>query len=142
MRRFMCLTALIACASVAGCAEYTRTKIDLTASAQAGITRVRQAVNDVAVEREEAVDGLRRRLDEAFDADVAATSRQALDQAWIVTHRKAYAAAIDAFDARRQQQAQWTRDVLDTVDAIAAALGELQRMHALEMNFTLPEVRR
>ena len=126
--------------SLAGCASYTQSKIDLTTQAKAGISLVRENVEATRGRATAAGKALRSRLDAAFDEDVAA--RPELDADWVIAHRKAYALAIDAFDADRRAADDAALNTLRTLDAVAAALTQLQQMHAAELQLTLPEVKR
>ena len=133
------MTLLLALA-LTGCASYTQSKIDLTTQAQHGVTLVRKSVEDAQTHSAAASDGLRAKLDAAFDEDVAA--RPELDAEWVIAHRKAYALAVDAFDADRRAADQSSLATLRTLDAMDAALAQLQQMHAGELKLTLPEVKR
>lgn len=86
-----------------------------------------------------ASDALRAKLDAAFDEDVA--SRGALDAEWVISHRKAYALAVDAFEADRRAADAEGQQTLRRLDAVAAALAQLQQMHAAELKMTLPELK-
>lgn len=134
----ICHTML--CLFAAGCASYTQSKIDLTAQARSGVSLVRHDVEASRERSDVACDALRSTLDAAFDEDVNA--RQSLDAEWVIAHRKAYSLAIDAFDADRRSADTALQSTLRTLDAIDAALAQLQQMHAAEMRLTLPEVKR
>lgn len=140
MNRFLCL--ILSPAALVGCASYTQSKIDLTAQAQKGVGLVRQGVSERTADSERAAAALRERLDAAFDADVATREAGSLSTDWIIAHRKAYAAAIDAFEQRRATAIAADAAVLRTLNAIDLALSQLQQMHANELRLTLPEVSR
>ena len=123
-----------------GCASYTQSKIELTKQAQGGVAIVREDVEATRGRASSASEALREKLDAAFDEDVA--SRAELDAEWVIAHRKAYALAIDAFDADRRAADAAALNTLRTLDAIAMALTQLQQMHASELQLTLPEVKR
>lgn len=133
------IAILCACCALAGCAGYTQSKIGLAAQAQAGIARERADVDAQRLRAIGASDALRSRLDAAFDEDVASRS-EPLDVGWVIAHRKAYALAVDAFDADRCAADAQGQSTLRTLDTIAAALTQLQQMHSAEMKLTLPEL--
>ena len=137
MKRLIFLIALCA-----GCANYTQSKIDLVAQAQRGVTQVRQAIEAHSAQATADADALRNRLDAAFDADVASHDPATITGEWIIAHRKAYAAAIDAFDQKRAGSLAADAAALGTLNAIDLALSQLQLMHASELRLTLPEVSR
>jgi hypothetical protein len=139
------LTSLVALAGMTvgiatGCAGYTRSKIDLAAQAQAGVALVRSEVDAQRGRTIAASDALRAKLDAAFDEDVASRG-EPLDADWVITHRKAYALAVDAFDADRRAADAEGQLTLRTLDSINAALAQLQQMHAAELKLTLPELK-
>jgi hypothetical protein len=141
MNRTLVKAAVVAlCVSGGGCASYTQSKIDLTTQAEAGVALVRGSVEQGRGRSVAASEALRARLDAAFDQDVAA--RHELDAQWVIAHRKAYSVAVDAFDADRRAADGAALNTLRTLDAISAALAQLQQMHEGELNLTLPEVKR
>lgn len=138
IRTLTCLTALALL--TAGCAGYTKSKIDLAAQAQAGVKLVRADVDAQRARVIAASDALRSKLDAAFDEDVA--SREVpLDVDWVIAHRKAYALAVDAFDADRRAVEANGQSTLRTLDAIDAALAQLQLMHTGELKLSLPDLK-
>lgn len=132
----------IACGVFAGCASYTQSKIDLTAQAQAGVDRLREGVATMTAEQDQAIGRLRSQLDLAFDEDVSTRDATSLTPEWIIAHRQAYAAAIDAFAERRRGQTGLSHGMIGTLDAIDLVLAQLQQMHQAELRLTLPEVKR
>lgn len=129
--RYRTLVVLASGVSLAaGCASYTRAKIDLTAQLRRGVESTRQA----SVAQAEVIDRLSRaqidRLDTAFDADV--TARPTLDADWVVAHRKAYIVARDALAIQRQSLSDAGRTIDANLDAIDAGLSLLQQMHGIE----------
>jgi hypothetical protein len=136
MKRVLCF--ILWPAALVGCASYTQSKIDLTAQAQKGVGLVRQGVMKRSAESERAAAALRERLGAAFDADVVARSSLSAD--WVVAHRKAYVAALDAFDAQRSDGAAADAATLANLDATSMLLAQLQQMHATELRLTLPSL--
>lgn len=129
---------LIVIASCAGCASYTQTKIDLTAQIRSGIESTRQAT----VLQHQVLDALAEaqigRLDAAFDADVK--SRDTISADWVIAHRKAYIAARDAMHEHRESLGASQARLESNLQSIDLALGQLQRIHAMEQQVRLPEV--
>ena len=130
----------IAVAFSAGCASYTQSKIDLAAQAQKAVTTVRSDIDSQRTRTLAAGDALRAQLDAAFDEDVASRG-ETLEPEWVIAHRKAYALALDAFEADRRAADAEGQATLRTLDSINAALGQLQQMHAAELKLTLPELK-
>lgn len=124
-----------------GCGGYTQSKIDLTTQAQRGLVRVREALVARAADVDESSRLLRQRLDAAFDQDVVARPDGTITPDWVITHRKAYAAAIEMAQAQHGRARAADAAMLGTIDAVALALSQLQQMHASEMRLTLPEVK-
>ena len=123
----------------AGCATYTQSKIDLAEQARRGVRMAR----DAAERREQQIGALdarqRTRIDEAFDADV--TVRPGLTADWVIDHRRAYAVALDALRGQRIDAERARQRTFDTLDAVDAALVQLQRMHASELKLSIPELK-
>ena len=82
-----------------GCASYQQEKLDLLQPARNGLVLCDQSRQELRALADE-LDALRRKqLDEAFDADVQA--RQPLSADWVIEHRRAYAAGLQAMYAAR-----------------------------------------
>jgi hypothetical protein len=134
------LLLLLACAAAAvGCESYAQSKIDLADQARKGVRLAR----DAAERREQQLAAFdqrqREQLDAAFDADVA--RRPGLTADWVVAHRRAYAAALDALRSRRVEAERARLKSLENLDAVDAALAQIQRMQQAELKLTIPEVK-
>ena len=109
-----------------GCAEYAAVQADLIAQAERGVDLAGRSLSAKSelIEREHAA--RRARLDRAFDLDVA--GRADLSPEWVVESRRAYAAAIDALNDRRD--VELANDAIDRRNIAAAkdALGSLRRL--------------
>ncbi len=94
MRRAMLVLII-----VSGCAPYTQVQIDLLEQTRRGVANVEQSMDEKSqiVQAYHALQ--RRRLDEAFDEDVRA--RPALSADWVIEHRRAYAAGVDALSTAK-----------------------------------------
>lgn len=118
------LTLILTAAFITGgCARYAEVQSQLVEQTVRGVAALQQSLEQksqiVALHH-----ALRRRqLDEAFDADVRQRDPAKLDAAWVIDHRRAYAAALDVLAAARfasvqsdesdRRSAQATRDALE-----------------------------
>ena len=134
MKRIL-LIALVA----AGCASYGESKIELAEQARRGVRLARDATE--RREQQLAAFDARQRtaLDAAFDADVL--SRAGLTADWVVTHRRAYAVALDALRGRRIEAERAKQQALANLDAVDRALVQLQQMQQAELKLSFPEVK-
>ena len=141
MKRYLRTFAACVIACATGCASYTRSKIDLTDQARRGIALVRDATASRQASLDAIANERRKQLDAAFDADVAAHAASMTGE-WVTAHRKAYAIGIDAIAGQQHIAEAVQATTLSNLDAVDAALVQLQQMHATELQFTLPEVKR
>jgi len=115
---------------LAGCAPYADAQLALITQARRGLQRVEAAQAERAKLVEQYHRLQRVSLDQAFDDDVR--EREVLDPAWVIDHRRAYAAAVDAL---------WTQQIASR-DAEAAAAANLraadQALQRLERLVSLP----
>ena len=127
MKRIV-LTALLALG--AGCAEYQDAQIQLINQAQKGLALVSQAkVSETA--RADALDRLQRKgLDDAFDRDVR--EREELSPDWVIEHRKAYVAGLEAVQAQRSAARAAIEANARNIEAVDAALKALRRITQAE----------
>jgi hypothetical protein len=75
----------------------------------------------------------RRQLDEAFDADVRQRDPSNLGAEWVVEHRRAYAAALDALSAARFASVQADEIDRRNVRATRDALERLRWLRSLQL---------
>jgi hypothetical protein len=123
MRWFwLCLLALHA----TGCNTFIDAQRQLVEQARRGVELERQS----AAQRADFVDKYyqlqRQRLDAAFDADVRETDLLSKD--WVIEHRKAYAAAIDAIGFQQSKSAQAQATSAANLAAVDAALDRLSSL--------------
>lgn len=120
------LSALLLC----GCSSFVNVKSQLVTQASRAI----DAIEAGTIERSRLLDASsaleRRRLDAAFDLDVR--QRPALDAAWVIEHRKAYAIGLDALNAERSARIEALRIDRDNATAAHDALALLERIHNIE----------
>ncbi len=107
----------------AGCAPYVEVQSQLVEQTQRGVAALQQSLEQKSqiVARHHAMQ--RERLDDAFDADVLQRDASQLTADWVIEHRRAYAAAVDALSAARfasdhanevdRRNAKATRDALE-----------------------------
>ena len=121
-----------------GCVPYTKAEMALAEQARKGLTIVRAAHADHAAMAGRLTELQRKQLDEAFDADVRDARELSAD--WIVEHRKAYAAGVDALNIQKAASTSAASAAARNVEAAEAALRELQRLQnarlRLERHFT------
>lgn len=136
MKRMCIVVAIVA----GGCGPYATWQADLAAQGREGLRRVdaareasSQAVRHYLAER-------RTRLDEAFDADVAA--RAELDAEWVISARRLYGAGIDRIAEAGARQADADRIAADNAAAADEALAALERLLRAQARVRLqPEAR-
>ena len=116
-------------ALVAGCAPYVQVQSQLVEQSSRGVAALRQSLEQKSqvVARHHALQ--RDRLDDAFDADVRQRDPSKLTPDWVIEHRRAYAAAVDALAVARFASVQ--ADEADRRNA-QATLEALQRLRWLQ----------
>jgi hypothetical protein len=124
MKARVAVMMLAAC--VAGCGPYAGLQADLASQAREGLRRVEAARRADAEATAWALIERRRRLDEAFDADVR--TRTALDAVWVIEARRAYAAGLDALAEARARHSGADAVAADNARAADEALALLERM--------------
>ena len=121
-----------------GCTPYTKAEIALAEQARKGLAILRAAHADHAALAGRVTELQRRQLDEAFDADVREARELSVD--WILEHRKAYSAGLEALATQRAASTSAAGAAARNVEATEAALAELQRLQnarlRLERHFT------
>ena len=109
-----------------GCNRFTDAQARLIEQAQRGLELEKQS----AAQRAEFVRSYhqmqRDRLDAAFDADVRQTNLLSRD--WVIEHRKAYAAAVDAMHRQQNASEQADATAARNLAAIGAALDRLRAL--------------
>lgn len=114
-----------------GCASYQQTQLDLLQQARDGLVLCDQSRREHRALADE-LDALRRkRLDEAFDADVQ--SRRPLSADWVIEHRRAYAAGLQAMFAAHAASLAADESHARNLKAIDAALQRAQWMISVQM---------
>jgi hypothetical protein len=122
-----------------GCAPYTAVQMNLIEQARKGIAITQKSLAEKSQIIEQYEKQQRKRLDEAFDADVRENATLTSD--WVIEHRRAYSAALDALNNQRQA----TRDARQTdqrnLQAIDDALNRVLWLESIELRFAnIPKV--
>lgn len=122
----------------AGCSQFSQVQIDLLTQSRRGIENAKASLDD----RSRLISAYhtlqRKRLDDAFDADVSERSDLSAD--WIIEHRKAYAAAVDAVASARVQSVQSDLSARQNLDAVDQALQRVIWLQSAQLRLTsIPE---
>lgn len=110
----------------AGCAPYTQHEIDLATQAKKGLALIRAAQADHLAITGRLTELQRKRLEEAFDADVREVKELSPD--WVIEHGRALAGGLDALNTQRNASTAAANTAARNVDAIEAAIESLQRL--------------
>ena len=122
--------SILVLASVTGCAPWMDAQSNLVVQARRGIEVAQENRATCAAAHEQLARLKRQRLDEAFDADVR--SRDPLTADWVIAHRAAYAAALEAYAQERHALAESDDVAQQNLRAVDAALERLQWLHAIQ----------
>ena len=134
------LLAMLFCL-LSGCAPFIDAQSSLLIEARRGIELAQSNRGSVSGVYAQLAKLKRQRLDAAFDADVREHEREeALSADWVIDHRAAYAAALDAY-ATENAQLRASDDVARrNLDATDAALARLQWLQSIQNRWLkLPE---
>ena len=121
---------LVALLLLGGCAQWAAVQTDLIDQASRGIDLTKRSMEGKGALIEKEYRDRRRRLDRAFDADVA--GRQQLTDDWVIDARRAYAAALDALNDGRD--IELANDAIDrrNLQAVREALENLRRLQLIQ----------
>lgn len=123
------LLLLLLCA--AGCTSYQQAQIDLLQQARDGLKLCDQFRQEHRAVADELDQLRRRRLDEAFDADVR--ENQTLTADWVIEHRRAYAAGLQALVMAQTASLAADETQMRNLKAIDAALERAQWLISIQM---------
>lgn len=119
-----------------GCAPYAQVQIDLLRHVEQGLAHARQSL-DQKSQIIHSYHTLRRaQLDDAFDADVRA--RESFHAEWIIEHRKAYAAAIDAIHRARDGSERAAESDQRNLAAMRHAIERLIWLQSIQSKLLAP----
>lgn len=123
-----------------GCAPLMDAQSDLVTQARRGI--------DVAQSNRASSDTIhaelarlkRQRVDDAFDADVQdRDTAGALTAAWVIAHRAAYAAALEAYAKQDYALTASDETARRNLQAVDAALERLQWLQSIQNRWLTPQ---
>ncbi len=120
-----------------GCAPYVAAQSGLVMQARRGIELARSNSAGHSAAVDELAKLKRQRLDEAFDADVRDRGLD-LSAEWVIEHRAAYAAALEAHAQQRFGQARSDETARRNLDAVDAALQRLHWLNSMQAKWTQP----
>ena len=118
----------------AGCAPTETAQQALLGQARRAVTQIRQAETQRAQVMQDLYASRRQRLDDGFDNDVR--SRPTLEAAWVIEHRQAYVAAMEAMLQQQAATGQAQETTQRDLEAIDLALQKLNWFSAIRANWT------
>jgi hypothetical protein len=133
-----CLALFALLVSLAGCTPYVDAQIQLTEQARRGVAIAQKALADKQRIVEQYHKLQRGQIDSAFDLDVR--DRANLTPAWIVEHRKAYAAVLDALKAQEAAANQADASTTRTLNTTDQALKQLLILQAFQQQLGHPNL--
>lgn len=116
-----------------GCSPYFQAQIDLTEQSRKGVSMISQSLEKQQQLIQRFEQAQRQRIDNAFDADVH--EQQQLSAAWVIDHRRAYAAAIDLLNESNHRNELSHQNDQRTLAAIDLALQKLEWLSSIPMQF-------
>ncbi len=122
---FSPLVFCIALTTIA-CAPYTQREIDLSDQAKKGLALIRAAQADHHAVTNRLAELQRKRLEEAFDADVR--EARELSPEWVIDHGRALAGGLDALNIQKAASNNAASTAARNIDAIEAAIETLQKL--------------
>jgi hypothetical protein len=124
---------LIAASLASGCAPYAHVQSQLVDQAARGVAALEQSLEQKSqiVAQHHAL--RRQQLDAAFDADVSQRDPSKLGAGWVIEHRRAYAAALDALSAARLASVQADEADRRNAQATLEALDRLRWLQSLQL---------
>ena len=124
---------------VGGCAPLMDAQSNLTAQARRGIDLAQSNQANFTAVHDELARLKRQRLDDAFDADVRDRGERGdLTAEWVIAHRAAYAAGLEAY--AKEDQALRASDAIGrrNLQAVDAALERLQFLQSIQNRWLAP----
>jgi flagellar motility protein MotE (MotC chaperone) len=119
---------------MAGCDSLLTAQLQLAQESQKGVALCRQAVTQRSALVGRLFEVERQRLDEAFDEDVRQQPDFTVE--WILEHRRAYAAALDAIARQRAASEKTQETAARNLDAMDEALSRLIRIQRAQSELT------
>jgi hypothetical protein len=128
------LVVLGALGCLPGCSQFSQVQLDLLQQSRKGIELTQKSLEEKSqfINAYHAVQ--RKRIDEAFDEDVR--NRADLDADWVIEHRRAYAAALDAIASARAASIDADRVTKENLSAMDQALQRIIWLQTAQLNLT------
>ena len=125
---------LLPCSFIlAGCTPYAQVQIDLLEQSRKGIAHAKAAQSAYASVSEQLHELELKRLNDAFDADVRETPD--IDADWIIEHRRAYAAALEAMARLEAADHAGVDTAQRNLDAIDQAMQRLEWLQSVPLKW-------
>ena len=118
--------------TLAGCAV-NDARLKLAGGVWAGLDLCDQAIRDRDDLLASAQDSQRRRLDQAFDADVRQQTLLSAD--WVIEHRRIYSSALDALADQRDELARRSAADEANIAATRAAVERIKQFAAMQRSW-------
>jgi hypothetical protein len=116
-----------------GCAQYTEAQMRLVEQARKGLDAVKAASAERSVLVAQFQQLQRNQADQAFDADVR--EAPALSAEWVIEHRRAYAALLDALARQKAASNQAEASAGRNLEAIDAALQRVLLLESIQLRW-------
>jgi hypothetical protein len=117
-----------------GCSQFSQVQLDLLQQSRKGIELTRTSLD----EKSKLIDAYhalqRKRIDDAFEQDVR--DRANLDADWVIEHRRAYAAALDAIASAHAASVDADRATKENLAAVDQALQRMIWLQSAQLNLT------
>ena len=129
------IVSTLSIALVVGCAPYVEVQSQLVEQTSRGVAALQQSLEQKSqiVARHHTMQ--RERLDDAFDEDVLQRDASQLTSDWVIEHRRAYAAAVDALSAARFASVQANETDRRNADATRDALDRLRWLQQVQLRW-------
>jgi hypothetical protein len=134
MKTWICFLAI----TCAGCMPYVDAQMQLTEQARRGVAIAQKALADKKRIVEQYQKLQRAQIDAAFDLDVRERDRANLTPEWIVEHRKAYAAVLEALAAQHAASLKADDSTARTLAATEEALRQLLILQSFQQKLAHP----
>ncbi len=108
-------------------------QIDLLDQSRKGIAHAQSATTSFAASVDQLHALRRKQLDTAFDADVR--EQPAIDADWVIEHRRAYAAALEAMAQQQLSDRQAADTAQRNLDAIDQALEQIRTLQSVPLTW-------
>lgn len=133
MKRLL-ISVFITCA---GCTQYAQVQVNLTEQIRRGAQVSAEALQAQASIVERYHQSRRQELDRAFDEDVR--EREPLTADWVIEHRRAYAAAVEAMTRQQAEHAAWMETQRANFNSIDEACRQLMALQSLPLGLLKQE---